>query len=151
MARSTSSGTAVRNDGVLTDLAPCAWTSDCTTKHVIGATPPSLSAFLNAVFTTPQGWAMSITGVVVGGLFAAFAMAVSALSFPLLLDRNVGVVMAVKTSLRAVATNPSVMALWGLTVALLLVAGSIPALFGLIFIVPMLGHATWRLYRRVIA
>lgn len=116
----------------------------------VGATPPSLSAFLGAVLTTPQGWAMTITGLVVGGLFAALAMAVSVLSFPLLLDRNVGVVVAVKTSLRAVAANPSVMALWGVVVAGLLVAGSIPALFGLIFVVPMLGHATWRLYRRVI-
>ena len=117
----------------------------------IGATPPSLRAFLDAVLTTPQGWAMTVTGMVVGFLFAAFAMAVSVIAFPLLLDRNVGVVTAVKTSLRAVAANPAVMALWGVIVAGLLVLGSIPALFGLIFVVPMLGHATWRLYRRVIA
>ena len=117
----------------------------------IGATPPSLRAFLDAVLLTPQGWAMTVTGLVVGFLFAAFAMAVSVISFPLLLDRpGIGVTTAVKTSLRAVAANPSVMALWGVVVAGLLLLGSIPALFGLIFVVPMLGHATWRLYRRVI-
>lgn len=116
----------------------------------IGANPPSMGAFLNAVLTTPAGWAMAVTGMVVGSIFASVAMAVSVISFPLLLDRDVGVTQAVKTSLKAVAANPAVMALWGLTVAGLLLLGSIPALFGLIFIVPMLGHATWKLYRRVI-
>jgi len=116
----------------------------------IGASPPSLGAFAKAVLLTPQGWAMTAAGVVVGALFAAFAMAVSVISFPLLLDRDVTVPMAVRTSLRAVAANPAVMGLWGLVVAGLLLLGSVPALFGLIFVVPMLGHATWRLYRRVV-
>jgi uncharacterized membrane protein len=116
----------------------------------IGAEPPSLGAFLNAVFTTVQGGEMIVVGMVVGFLFAAVAMAVSVVSFPLLLDRNGGVTTAVKTSLKAVAANPRVMALWGLIVATALVLGSIPALFGLIFVVPILGHATWHLYRRLV-
>jgi uncharacterized membrane protein len=116
----------------------------------IGAEPPSLGAFLDAVFTTRRGWAMIVAGMVAGFVFAAVAMAVSVVSFPLLLDRNVGVTTAVKTSLKAVAANPRVMALWGLIVAVALVLGSIPALFGLIFVVPILGHATWHLYRRLV-
>jgi uncharacterized membrane protein len=116
----------------------------------IGAAPPSLGAFLDAVLTTPQGWAMIVVGIVVGFLFAAVAMAVSVVSFPFLLDRDHGVKLAVTTSLRAVAANPAVMAVWGLIVAGALVLGSIPALFGLIFVVPILGHATWRLYRRLV-
>lgn len=116
----------------------------------IGAEPPSLGAFLNAVFTTPQGWEMIVVGMVAGFLFAAVAMAVSVISFPLLLDRDGGVTTAVKTSLKAVAANPRVMALWGLIVAGGLVLGSIPALVGLIFVVPILGHATWHLYRRLV-
>ncbi|HEY4031310.1 MAG TPA: DUF2189 domain-containing protein [Caulobacteraceae bacterium] len=116
----------------------------------IGATPPSLAAFLDAVFTTPPGWAMIVVGMMVGFLFAATAMAISVISFPMLLDRDGGVTQAVKTSLKAVAANPRVMALWGLIVAAALVLGSIPALFGLIFVVPILGHATWHLYRRLI-
>jgi uncharacterized membrane protein len=116
----------------------------------IGAEPPSLAAFLGAVFTTPAGWAMIVVGMVVGFLFAAVALAVSVVSFPLLLDRDGGVKMAVKTSLAAVAANPRVMALWGLIVAGALLLGSIPALVGLIFIVPILGHATWHLYRRLV-
>ena len=116
----------------------------------IGAEPPSLAAFLYADFTTPQGWEMIVVGLVVGFLFAVVAMIVSLVSFPLLLDRDVGVTTAVKTSLKAVAANPRVMALWGLIVAGALVLGSIPALFGLIFVVPILGHATWHLYRRLV-
>ncbi len=116
----------------------------------VGAEPPSLGAFLNAVFTTVQGWEMIVAGMVAGFLFAAVAMAVSVISFPLLLDRDVGVTTAVRTSLQAVAANPRVMALWGLIVAAALVLGSIPALFGLIFVVPILGHATWHLYRKLV-
>ena len=117
----------------------------------IGAEPPSLAAFLYADFTTPQGWEMIVVGLTVGFLFAAVAMAVSVVSFPLLLDRNVGMITAVKTSFKAVAANPRVMAIWGLIVTGALVLGSIPALFGLIFVVPILGHATWHLYRRLVA
>jgi uncharacterized membrane protein len=71
-------------------------------------------------------------------------------SFPLLLDRDVGVSAAIATSLRAVRENLGVMIVWGLIVAGALVLGSLPALVGLIFVVPLLGHATWRLYRRLI-
>ncbi len=116
----------------------------------VGAAPPSLGAFLHAVFTTAPGWAMIVVGMVAGFVFAAVALAVSVVSFPLLLDRDCGVTTAVKTSLRAVAANPRVMALWGLIVAGALVLGSIPALFGLIFVVPILGHATWHLYRKLV-
>jgi uncharacterized membrane protein len=116
----------------------------------IGAEPPSLAAFLKAVFTTPQGWAMIVAGMAAGFVFAAVAMAVSVISFPLLLDRDVGAITAVKTSLKAVSANPRVMALWGLIVAGALLLGSIPALVGLIFVVPILGHATWHLYRKLV-
>ena len=112
--------------------------------------PTSLSAFADAVFLTPRGWAMIVSGMVVGFLFAAFALAISAVSFPLLLDRDVGASAAVKTSLRVVAANPAVMAMWGLIVAVALLLGSVPALLGLIVVMPVLGHATWHLYRRAV-
>jgi uncharacterized membrane protein len=67
-----------------------------------------------------------------------------------LLDRDVGLDAAVWTSIRAVATNPGPMALWGLIVAGGLVIGSIPAFLGLILVMPVLGHATWHLYRKVV-
>ncbi len=118
----------------------------------LGPEPPvSAAAFLRDVFTTPAGWAMIVVGTGVGFLFAALAYAIGVISFPLLLDRDVGMGGAIRTSLRAVAANPGPMALWGAIIAGALIAGSIPALAGLILVMPLLGHASWRLYRRVTA
>ena len=113
--------------------------------------PESIGAFLRDVFTTGAGWVMIVVGVGVGALFAALTFAISAISFPLLLDRDVGVATAIQTSLRAVAENPAQMAAWGLIIAVALALGSLPALAGLIFVVPWLGHASWRLYRKLVA
>jgi uncharacterized membrane protein len=112
--------------------------------------PASLGAVLSDVFTTTAGWVMIVVGVGVGFLFALFVLAISVVSFPLLLDRDVGLPTAVLTSLRAVAANPGPMAVWGLVVAAGLVIGSIPLFLGLAIVVPVLGHATWHLYRKVI-
>jgi uncharacterized membrane protein len=118
----------------------------------LGATPPqTIAAFERSVFQTGGGWTMIAAGIGVGFLFAAFAFAISVVSFPLLLDRDVGMMTAMRASLRAFAANAGTMILWGAIVAGLLVLGSIPALVGLIFIVPLLGHASWHLYRKVVA
>ena len=116
-----------------------------------GEPPQTVGAFERSVLHTSGGWTMIAVSMGVGFLFAVAAFALSVVSFPLLLDRDVGVSAAVGTSLRAVAANPGVMLLWGAIVAGLLVLGSLPALVGLIFVVPLLGHATWRLYRKMIA
>jgi uncharacterized membrane protein len=117
----------------------------------LGSTPPqTVAAFERSIFTTGGGWTMIAAGIGVGFLFAAFTFAISVVSFPLLLDRDVGMWMAIRTSLRAVAANAGTMILWGAIVAGLLVLGSIPALVGLIFVVPLLGHASWHLYRKVV-
>jgi uncharacterized membrane protein len=118
----------------------------------LGPAPPaSIGAFARAVFGTGAGWMMIVAGLGVGFLFAALALAISVVSFPLLLDRGGGIGRAIATSVRAVAANPGPMALWGLIVAVGLAVGSAPALFGLIFVMPLLGHATWHLYRRLVA
>lgn len=118
----------------------------------LGPTPAvSISAFVRDVFTTGPGWAMIVVGVGVGFLFALLVLAISVVSFPLLVDRDVGVGTAIATSVRAVTTNPGPMAVWGMIVAGSLVIGSIPLFLGLIVIVPVLGHATWHLYRKVVA
>jgi uncharacterized membrane protein len=111
----------------------------------------SISAFARDVFTTRAGWAMIVVGVGVGFLFALLVLTISVVSFPLLLDRDVGLRTAVLTSIGAVAANPGPMALWGLIVAGGLVIGSMPVFLGLIIVVPVLGHATWHLYRKVVA
>ena len=117
----------------------------------LGPEPPaSTAAFIRDVLTTNAGWAMIVAGCGVGFLFALLVLAISVVSFPLLLDREVGLYTAIATSVRAVVVNPVPMAAWGLIVAGGLVLGSIPILLGLIIIMPVLGHATWHLYRRVV-
>lgn len=110
----------------------------------------TLSEFLLAVLTTDAGWAMTGAGLVAGFCFALTALATSAISFPLLLDHNIGVPAAVVASWQVFRENPLVMSTWGLVVAALLVLGSIPLFLGLIVVLPVLGHATWHLYRRAI-
>jgi uncharacterized membrane protein len=110
----------------------------------------SIPDFIRQIFTTLAGWTLIIVGNFVGFLFAVTVLAISVVSFPLLLDRDVGAVEAVLTSVRAVATNPLIMALWGLIVAGLLLLGSLPLLLGLAVVVPILGHSTWHLYRQVV-
>jgi uncharacterized membrane protein len=118
----------------------------------LGPEPPvSIAAFAQAVFMTDAGWALIILGVGIGFLFAVLVLAISVVSFPLLLDREVGLRTAVATSVRSVLANPGPMAIWGLIVTAGLVVGSIPFFLGLIIVMPVLGHATWHLYRKVIS
>jgi uncharacterized membrane protein len=118
----------------------------------LGPEPPaSPAAFISEVFTTPAGWAMIVAGMAVGFLFALLVLAISAVSFPLLLDRDVGLPTAVVTSVKVMIANPAAMAAWGLVVAAGLALGSLPLFLGLAIVMPVLGHATWHLYRRVVA
>jgi uncharacterized membrane protein len=114
------------------------------------AAPASLGGYIHDVLQTPAGWRLIIVGTGVGFLFAVVVLAISAVSFPLLLDRDVGAAVALVTSVRVVLANPLTMALWGLIVAALLVIGSLPLFLGLTVVVPVLGHATWHLYRRAV-
>ncbi len=119
--------------------------------QTLGPEPPaSLAAFLGDVFTTGAGWTMIVVGMGVGFLFALLVLATSVVSFPLLLDRDVGIGPAIWTSLRVARANPVPIALWGLVVAAGLVIGSLPLLLGLIVVMPILGHATWHLYRKTV-
>ncbi|HXC54118.1 MAG TPA: DUF2189 domain-containing protein [Rhizomicrobium sp.] len=110
----------------------------------------SLTAFVQDVFRSPGGQSMIVVGIGVGFLFALLAMTISIVSFPLLLDRDVGLDTAIRTSVRAVAANPGPMALWGVIVAAGLVLGSLPLFLGLVVVLPVLGHATWHLYRKIV-
>jgi uncharacterized membrane protein len=114
------------------------------------APPGSISKFANDVFTTPAGWILIVVGTAVGFVFAVAALSIGAISFPLLLDRDVGAAVALATSIRVVAENPVTMALWGFIVAAMLLIGSIPFFLGLTVVMPVLGHATWHLYRRAV-
>ena len=116
-----------------------------------GADPPaSISAFVAELFTTQRGVALILYGNFLGFLFAFTALAISVVGFPLLLDRPASSFTAISTSVRAVTANPVVMAAWGVIVVLLLAAGAILLLVGLAVVLPILGHATWHLYRKVV-
>jgi uncharacterized membrane protein len=115
------------------------------------ATPASITGFIREVLTTPAGWSLILTGNAVGFLLAVLVLTISVVSFPLLLDRDVGAAVALLTSIRAVTANPLTMAAWGAIVAALLLIGSLPAFLGLTVVVPVLGHATWHLYRKVVS
>jgi uncharacterized membrane protein len=125
--------------------------ADIVYQLTLGPEPPtSATTFLHDVLATKAGWMMIVVGCGVGFLFAALVLATSVVSFPLLLDRETSVYAAVATSLRAVVENPGPIALWGLIVAGGLLLGSIPLFLGLIIIMPVLGHATWHLYRKLV-
>ncbi len=112
--------------------------------------PGTLQQFVHNVFFTQAGWNLIIVGTGVGFLFAVAVLTIGAISFPLLLDRDVGAAVALATSIRVVAANPGTMALWGFIVAVLLLLGSIPFFIGLTVVMPVLGHATWHLYRKAV-
>lgn len=112
--------------------------------------PTGIIAFLREVLTTPAGWTMAVIGTAVGFVLAAVVLAVNVVSFPLLLDRDVSLPVAVMTSVTVARENPVVIAAWGLIVAVGLAVGTLPALLGLVVVLPVLGHATWHLYRAAV-
>ena len=134
---------------VLLTLFTC-WQAAAESLYVwlFGPTAPeSLSGFLAEVLTTSRGWALIILGNAIGFAFAVVVLSISVVSFPLLFERNVGVAVAVRTSVRVMLANPLTMALWGLIVSASLVIGFLFAFIGLVFVVPILAHASWHLYR----
>jgi uncharacterized membrane protein len=139
--------------GVLLMVIFIAWllTAQALYQSLFGwRAPESMSAFLQEVFTTQRGWTLVIMGNALGFIFSAVVFCLSVISFPLLVDRDVGAIPAILTSFRAVAANPGPMLVWALIVAGSLVVGFIPLFIGLAVVLPILGHATWHLYRKVV-
>jgi len=117
----------------------------------LGPQPPaSLGGFVSDVLTTGPGWAMVILGMGVGAAFAAMVLALRLTAFPMLIDRRAGVMVAVLTSLRVVQENPRVSVTWGMIVAVAMLLGTLPLFLGLVIVLPVLGHATWHLYRAAV-
>jgi len=101
--------------------------------------------------TTQRGWTLIVWGNLIGFLFALVALSTTVVAFPLLLDRDVGVYAAVETSASTVIANPIPLLLWGLIVAVALVLGTLTLFVGLAVALPVLGHSTWHLYRKLVA
>lgn len=139
--------------GVVLMMLFVAWLTVAQTLYVLtlGPQPPvSLGAFAHDVFHTRAGWALVLLGGGLGFVFALVAFAISVVSFPMMLDRPVSAETAVRTSIRAVVRNPVTLAVWGMIIAGGLILAAIPALLGLVVVMPVLGHATWHLYRRMV-
>lgn len=115
-----------------------------------GQTPASIGAFAEQVFMTEEGRKLILIGIGAGWVFAMLVLATSVVSIPLLLDRDVGALTAIRTSVRVMRQNPMAMTLWGIIVAGSLFLGMLPAFVGLAIVVPVLGHATWHLYRKAV-
>lgn len=103
-----------------------------------------------AIFLTPEGMIMLAVGTVVGAVFATVLYAVTVVSVPLLLDREVDFVTAMITSVDLVRENSVIMFAWGAFIAAVLFLGMLPWFLGLFVVLPVLGHASWHLYRRAI-
>ncbi|MEX0347296.1 MAG: DUF2189 domain-containing protein [Rhizobiaceae bacterium] len=114
------------------------------------AAPASVGAFLDGVFNTPEGLQLAVAGTSIGFVFALTVLATTVISFPLLLDRDVGAISAVETSVRVALANPFPVLAWGLIVAFLLFIGTLPVFAGLAIVLPWLGHSTWHLYRMTV-
>jgi len=120
-------------------------------QQLFGPAPPtSIFSFFIEILTTARGWTLIILGHVIGFVFAVVVLCTTVVAFPLLLDRDVGAFEAVHTSVRVVMANPVTMAIWGLMVAIGLIIGSLPLFVGLAVVLPILGHATWHVYRKAV-
>jgi len=150
--RSPSIGQILLLGGMLTGLFIAWLLSAWLLYRGILGLPADVSTtdFLRAVFTTADGWIMIVIGNSLGLLFAIAAFSISVVSFPLIIDRHVDAPTAIRTSIAAVEANPRMMMYWGLIVTGLLVLGCLPVLVGLVVVMPVLGHATWHLYRKLV-
>ena len=114
------------------------------------STPRTLAGLMAQIFNEPGGMTLLLAGSMLGAVFALVTLCTTVIAFPLLLDRDVGAYVAVETSFRAVLRNPLPMLAWGIIVGVGLFVGSIPIFVGLAVVIPIFGHATWHLYRKVV-
>ena len=112
--------------------------------------PADAGAFVRALFGTPQGWTLIIVGNVLGALFSVITLAVSAFSFPMVVDKGGQASAAVATSVAVFQRSPVVMIGWGARVAVILLLAALPLFIGLMVALPVLGYATWHLYTRAV-
>ena len=110
----------------------------------------SIPAFVNVVTTTPEGMAFLAVGTLVGGFLALVLFSVTVTAIPLLMERELDFVTAILTSIRSVMANPVPMLAFGMVVAVATVLALAPLFLGLLVVLPVLGHATWHLYRRTV-
>ena len=117
----------------------------------LNASFSNLREFIAMALTTNEGLLLLAIGNAVGAALSLILFSLTVVSFPLLLDRDVDFVTAMVTSVRAVVTSPVPMIGWAAVIGVLLIVSALPYFLGLLVTLPVLGHATWHLYRRVVA
>ncbi len=108
---------------------------------------PASGDILPMLFSTSEGWGLIVVGTAAGALFAAFGFSISMIGVPMLLEERTDALSALGTSMATVWANRGVCIAWGAIVMFLFVLGAATAFLGLVFIFPLLGHATWHAYR----
>jgi uncharacterized membrane protein len=144
------SGGQILFTGVLLCLLMMVWMRAAVLIYALffGLVPfPGVDRIAPMLFTTKVGWAMLAVGSAVGGLFAAFSFAISAVSIPMLLNERTDALTAMASSMALVWTNLRVMLIWAAIVLALFLVSLATGMLGLIVIYPLLGHATWHAYR----
>lgn len=111
---------------------------------------PLTPDIFNELFTTPSGLIFLLMGNLLGAIIAFAIFSISLTSFPMLFERDLDFVTAMTTSVRAVAANPWLMAFWCAAIAILVIISVASAFLGLFVTLPILGHASWHLYRKLI-
>ena len=144
------SGGQILFAGVLLFLLTLLWMRAAVILYALffGLRPfPGLDHIAPILFTTPIGWAMLVVGSAIGGLFAAFAFAISAFSIPMLLTERVDALTAMGTSMALVWHNLPVMLTWAAIMLALIAVSLATGLLGMIIVFPVLGHGSWHAYR----
>lgn len=147
-----ASGGQLAYSGLLFGLLILFWlrAADLLYALFFGLVPfPGAEEALTNVLTTPRGWALIATGTLVGGLFAAFAFAISAFSIPMLVSRKSDALTAMGLSFVMTVQNLRPMLAWGTIVVFGLGLSALTGLVGLIAIFPVLGHGTWHAYQAI--
>lgn len=116
----------------------------------IGASFSSLQQFIEVVLTTREGLAFLAIGNLIGAALSVVLFSLTVVSFPLLLEQDRDFITAMITSVRAVVASPLAMIGWALVIVVLLILSALPFFLGLVVTLPVLGHTTWHLYRRIV-
>jgi len=144
---------AIQRLSVITVAVYLCWNLSATLIYYLtlgSSTENAGQFFFVRVFTTSAGWEMLFIGCIVGAAFALLTLAINSISFALVVDRDVTATQAISVSFHAMARNPLFVLVWGAVVAAGLILGTLPCLLGFVVVLPLLGHTSWHVYRKMV-
>ena len=146
-------GKAVGTMAIVTTFSYIIWMDIAAALYVMffSMKPPRFDALLEAILTTPKGFVFFVVGNSIGAVLAVIVFSIMVVSLPMVFDRDVDFVTAMITSVKSVLANPRPMLLWCAIIGVFTALSLASVFVGLLVTLPILGHATWHLYRRVVA